>query len=188
MLYPAQNQSLEQWKDIAGYEGLYKVSSFGRIAGKKIRKIHLANMGYFVVDLYKNNRRETLLVHRLIARAFVSGWKEGLDVNHKDGNKENNKIENLEWCTRSENIQHAFDVLGYRNNFQTNNPKSSLGKFGRLHHVSKPVLQLLYGKIIKRWDCGMDAVRANFGFRSSHISECCEGKRKSHGGYEWKFA
>ncbi|RJQ33882.1 hypothetical protein C4568_03715 [Candidatus Parcubacteria bacterium] len=177
---------IEQWKDVVGYEGLYQVSDIGRVRGKNLRKLHLSTTRYPIVDLYKENKRTTKLVHRLVAEAFIPLVPGKNNVNHKDGSRDNNAVSNLEWCTQKENIKHAFDVLGYKNNFQTNHPKPSLGKFGSLHHVSKPILQILNGDVVKRFESGMDAVRE--GFRSSHITECCQGKRKTHRGYGWRYA
>lgn len=176
----------EQWRDVVGYEGLYRVSNLGRVSGKRIRKQSIAKTRYPVVDLYKDNVRNTKLVHRLVAEAFLPPVEGKTYVNHKDGSRDNNRASNLEWCTQQENIKHAFGVLGYRNNFQTNHPKPSLGKFGKDHHVSRPVLRLKDGVVIERYESGMDAVRD--GYKSPRISECCRGKRKTHGGYEWRYA
>lgn len=173
-------------KDIIGYEGLYTISSDGRVFSKNgERKLMTANTSYPVVDLYKNNKRKTCTVHRLLAIHFIENPKNLLTVNHKNGIRNDNRLENLEWCTQQDNVLHAFRVLGRKNNFQTNHPKPSLGKFGKDHHVSKPILQIVNGEIIRRWESGMDAVRE--GFKSPRITECCQGKRKTHAGYEWKY-
>ena len=106
--------SLEQWKDIKGYEGLYQVSNYGRVKRKynngkiRILKPISTNNGYLRVSLSKNSVNNTYFVHRLVAQAFILNPENKPEVNHIDGDKTNNKIENLEWCTRSENIQHAF--------------------------------------------------------------------------------
>jgi hypothetical protein len=177
----------ENWKDVEGYEGLYQVSTLGRVSRQGvIRKTQANNVGYNTIDLYKNNKRKTMLIHRLMALAFLPKIPGKNNVNHKNGVRGDNTLSNLEWCTQQENIKHAFDVLGYRNNFQTNHPRPSLGKFGKDSHTSKPVRQMKGGDLITLWDSGMDAVRA--GFRSSKITECCQGKRKTHGGYEWQYA
>lgn len=108
-------------KDIKGYEGLYQISSDGKVYSKdryvkgryskrlikgKALKTYLDKSGYERVDLYKNNHVSKCKVHRLVLITFDKERKD-LDVNHIDGNKLNNSIDNLEWCTRKENIHHA---------------------------------------------------------------------------------
>lgn len=109
----------EQWKDIAGLEGLYAVSNLGRV--KRVRDIkirigryrvlpagivqtHMSSRGYDVLYI----RGFCYSVHRLVARAFCKGYEDGKEVNHKDFNKQNNRAENLEWVTHMENMQHAW--------------------------------------------------------------------------------
>lgn len=187
MLLHNQRTMNEVWKDIEGYEGLYQVSSLGRIRRQgKLHKTQINSVGYYTVDLYKNNKRKTMLVHRLMALAFIPRVEGKNNINHKNGVRDDNTLSNLEWCTQQENIKHALDVLGYRNNFQTNNPKTNLGKFGEHAHRHRSVIQTKNAVVIKEWGSGMDAVRA--GFKSPRITECCQGKRKTHGGYEWKYA
>lgn len=177
----------EVWKDIEEYKGLYQVSNLGRIRRDgQIRKTQINSVGYFTVDLYKNNKRKTMLVHRLLASAFIPRVEGKNNINHKNGVRSDNTLDNLEWCTQQENIKHKFAVLGYRNNFQTNNPKTNLGKFGKRAHRHRAVIQLKDNVVVMGWDSGMDAVRC--GYKSSRITECCQGKRKTHRGYEWKYA
>jgi hypothetical protein len=93
-------------KTIPGYKK-YAVSKCGKIFYKKMKSIKktFLNRGYLICRIGKT----TLSVHRAVALAYVSGYKDGLEVNHIDGNKENNDIENLEWVTPNENIQHAIE-------------------------------------------------------------------------------
>lgn len=103
----------EIWIDVPDYIG-YSVSSKGRIR-KSVNNhyilLHAWNMsGYDVIDMSKNNESSSYLVHRLVATAFLPNPENKPQVNHKDGNKKNNCIENLEWCTASENTQHAYDT------------------------------------------------------------------------------
>lgn len=107
----------EIWKDIEGYEGLYQVSNLGKVVSLRFnppKEIYqtLTNCGYKQVQLYNNGKKKQIGVHVLVAKAFVDGYKDGLEVNHKDLNKINNTYFNLEWVTRSENQQHQFKAHG----------------------------------------------------------------------------
>lgn len=110
-------QELEIWKDIEGFEGSYQVSNLGRVNSLHSNRSNQGGIlkpkphpqGYLCVNLYSNKKRKTELVHRLVALAFVDGDKS-LMTNHKDGVKTNNHYLNLEWCTQSENVQHAHDT------------------------------------------------------------------------------
>ena len=115
----------EIWKDIKGYEGSYQVSNLGRVKSLS-REIYFSNRdyinltkeiilkpgnngkGYLCVSFSKNNRQKSFRVHRLVAKAFIPNLKNKPQVNHKDGDKKNNCIENLEWCDNYENFQHAL--------------------------------------------------------------------------------
>jgi len=114
----------EMWKDVISYEGLYEVSSFGRVKSirrrslKDGRQVHerilkpgAGNRNYKVVCLSKNGISRTITIHRLVATSFIPDKEIETQVNHKDGNKFNNYLENLEWCTRKENMIHAKKVL-----------------------------------------------------------------------------
>jgi hypothetical protein len=110
------------WKDVEGYEGIYQVSNLGDVrslprtensnVGKRKRSgktLSLRNnKGYKTVMLCKDRKQTSAYVHRLVAKAFLSNPENKPDVNHLDGNKSNNKLENLEWCTESENLNHAY--------------------------------------------------------------------------------
>ena len=116
----------EIWKDIKGYEGLYQVSNLGNVKSlPKIRNTGLLNAKsyktkekilktggkrYEIVVLYKNKKPKTFPIHKLVAEYFLENPNNYYCVNHKDGNKLNNNIENLEWCTISENTKHAYDL------------------------------------------------------------------------------
>jgi len=109
----------EVWKPIPGFELCGLVSNTGRVksVGMKDRKTTVGANGYERVGILGG--KVTLLVHRLVATAFCSGYSEGLNVNHKDGNKQNNCADNLEWVTPSENCKHAFRT-GLRTANKTN--------------------------------------------------------------------
>lgn len=111
----------EIWKDIKDYEGLYQISNLGRV--KSLPKIRKANHDYIskekylkfggkrynIVVLYKNKKAKTFTVHKLVALHFIDNPENKSCVNHKDGNKLNNNVHNLEWCSISENTKHAYD-------------------------------------------------------------------------------
>lgn len=113
----------EVWKDIEGYEGVYQVSNLGRVKriGKyrnqhtswesnKFLKVKEGTNIYLYVDLSKDNKVKRYLVHRLVAENFINNPNNCNEVNHKDGNKQNNNVDNLEWCTRNENLKHSLDT------------------------------------------------------------------------------
>jgi hypothetical protein len=115
--------STEEWRDVVGYEGLYQVSNAGRVKrvkggqGATIGRIlnpATSKNGYQFVELYGCNGAKGSLVHRLVIGAFVGPCPDGFQVNHKNGDKRDNRIENLEYLTPGENIQHSRDTLGNR--------------------------------------------------------------------------
>ena len=104
----------EEWKSIDGYED-YLISNFGRIKSlKNGNEIILSTWtnedGYLCVNFWKDGKRHHFRVNRLVAMAFIDNPNNLSEVNHKDGNKGNNLVENLEWSTRSQNVRHAFDT------------------------------------------------------------------------------
>jgi hypothetical protein len=100
--------TVEVWKDVAGYEGAYQVSNFGRIKrGNRVLKLTLRNT-YMYAHLSLHGKQKQARVHRLVAEAFISREENKPSVNHIDGDKQNNRVENLEWCNQSENQVHAL--------------------------------------------------------------------------------
>lgn len=109
----------EIWKDIIGYEGMYQISNYGRIktlsrkykcslVKEKIKTLNPNRNGYLQVSLCKYGKKKPYMVHRLVAKHFLKDFGEKLDVNHKDCNKTNNNVNNLEMVTRKQNIKHAW--------------------------------------------------------------------------------
>ena len=171
----------EYWKPVVGYENLYEVSNLGRIRSfdrwvkskngsiricrGRILKPYTNKDGYLCVVLSKNNKHKTYKVHRLVAEAFLPNPNNLPQVNHKDENKQNNNVENLEFCDCKYNI-----------NFGTANARRS-------KTISKAVVQYtLDGTFVREWPSAMDAER-NGGFSSVCICMCCKGKIKSHKGF-----
>jgi len=103
----------EIWKPIRGYKGLYEVSNFGNVRNQlgELKKFHRHQKGYLIVCLWKDNKKKNKRVHRLVARAFVENDRGLNEINHIDGEKENNCAYNLEWCTHKENMQHYHSCL-----------------------------------------------------------------------------
>lgn len=99
-------------KDIKGYEGLYQIDKNGNVYSfykKRFLKPAPTNWGYLTVELFKNKKGKTYKIHRLVAEAYIPNPDNKRCVNHIDCNKQNNNVENLEWCTYSENLKHAWD-------------------------------------------------------------------------------
>ena len=113
ILLSLQDLPGEEWRDIEGFEGLYQISNCGRVKSFKCERTHImkpanSGNGYLIVDFKKDGKRTRKFIHRLVALAFIENVGDKSDVNHIDGNKQNNRVENLEWATRSENVLHAF--------------------------------------------------------------------------------
>lgn len=112
----------EIWRDIVGYEGYYEVSNLGRIRcceridkigrhkKSKILKLYKQHDGYLRICLHKDCKQKKFLVHRLVAETFIPNENESPEVNHINGKKDDNRVENLEWITREENMLHAFNT------------------------------------------------------------------------------
>lgn len=105
----------EIWKDIKGFEDSFMISSYGRIRnlskrGSFLMKLSGASGGYSKATLCKSNKSRTVLIHRLVAEAFLPNPENKYCVNHKDGNKTNNNVDNLEWVSMSENMKHAYSI------------------------------------------------------------------------------
>ena len=101
---------MEQWQDITGYEGRYRVSSYGRVASRfKVLQCGKGNHGFNTITLLKDGKRRTFLVHRLVAIAFIPNVNGYTDVDHKNFDKTDNRIENLEWVSDSINNKRLFN-------------------------------------------------------------------------------
>ena len=159
----------EKWKNISGFSN-YQVSNLGNIKSKKtdhILKQQLNEKKYCVITLFDDNRKKrTLRVHRLVANAFIENSNNLPQINHKDGNKQNNYINNLEWCNNSYNQKEAYRI--------------GLKK-------TKPIIQLeLNNKVIKEYKNCADASK-QLNLKASSIYRVCTGVRKKYKNYKWKF-
>ena len=171
----------EEWKDIVGYENLYKVSNFGNVMSFKRKQPHLLRpgksiFGYLYVILIDNNKsRKVITIHRLVAKAFIENPKNLPCINHKDECKTNNKASNLEWCDQLYNV-----------NYGTANERRSKILINRKDE-SKPVLQFdKNGNYLNEYLSIKDAER-HTGIYKENICRVCRGERKRAGGYVWKY-
>ncbi len=113
--YAVENLSNEIWRDVVGYEGLYQISNLGRVKSllfgrERILKTRYSLEGYAVIKLTKKDKGKTYHIHKLLAQAFIPNPEHKPQVNHKDGNKMNNCLDNLEWVTNSENVKHSYKM------------------------------------------------------------------------------
>lgn len=172
----------EIWKDISGYEGLYQVSNLGRVKSLGNRSNHKKPMikslqnrnGYYSITLYKNSKTKTTGVHRLVAEAFIPNPDNLPEVNHKDENKLNNRVDNLEWCNKKYNINYGHSAVNRR----IQNRERGLS-------MSKKVLCVETGVI---YPSITEAYRQT-GIGQKEIINVCKGKPhyKTAGGYHWKY-
>lgn len=187
----------EMWKDIEGYEDLYQISSYGRIKSKdriiqcsnnrnrrkygQILKPFISRSGYYAITLWNNKKFKLNYIHRLVASAFLENTYNKEQVNHIDGNKFNNRIDNLEWATRSENQKHSHRIglISYETMYEM--VKKMREK------VIKKVYQIKDGKIIAEYESVVEAGKQFSKYACNNISTCALGKLKSAYGYQWKY-
>lgn len=171
-----------RWKEVEGYPN-YMVSDTGQVFNRTrnyLLKCADDGHGYKAVALCQSGSRKTKLIHRLVCEAFLGPIPEGYEVNHKDEDKGNNRLDNLELLTHKENMRYGTRT---QRATQTNRQ----WRKGMRKLVGKPVLQYtLDGTLVCRWDSMADA--GDHGFDYSSIGKCCRGRRKSHKGYRWTYA
>jgi len=172
MTTEAYHHNQETWKPVVGFEGFYEVSDLGRVRRSayakgtwvgRIRKTTVSSWGYSTLRLCAHGRGKSVNVHHLVVDAFISTDRVGLDINHKNGIKTDNRLCNLEIVTRAENIQHAY-MIGLMNNcgpgrlteddvreIKANQENLSQRPLAKKFGVSQPLIsQIQSGKIWKR--------------------------------------
>lgn len=162
---------MEEWKDIDGYEGLYRISNLGNVShytkksGWTNKKLTLGTTGYLKVQLWKNNKSKTVNVHRLVAKAFIDNPSNLPFINHIDEDKTNNKVSNLEWCTHEYNCEYG-----------TAKERSAFKR-------RKAIICIDTGDI---FSCAREASE-KYNISRQGIASCCKGDRKTCGGYHWEY-
>lgn len=187
----------EIWKDVPGYEGLYMVSNLGRIKrlplGKQwpyrithnnIRKLHIKN-GYYQVNLSKNNNVKWYGVHRLVAMAFLPNPNNYPQVNHKDEDRTNNNVENLEWCTQSYNNMWGTARQRQNETRHRNDPNCDVWRKTAQKIAKKVAMCSSDGRIINVFQ-SMTSAAKETGVAIQTICKQCSGKSKSRRNYYWR--
>lgn len=166
----------EQWKEIEGYEGLYAVSTTGRVYSFRRGIIMSGGLvkGYWQVCLTKNGVQTNFYVHRLVAAAFIPNPDNLPIVNHIDEDKTNNNIENLEWVTYQENTLHSLANCKKQEGQKKRGPK---GKKVNQYSID--------GIFLQTWSSMTEAAKA-LNISPSSISLCCKGRYGSAGGFIWR--
>lgn len=185
---------MEIWKNIEGYEN-YRVSNLGRVKSlnyrrtgrKEILKCYKDRNGYLIISLSQGKGKNNwFLVHRLVAQAFIPNPDNKPQVDHINTDRTDNRVENLRWCTREENMNNPL-TRKVLSESQLGVKSHMYGKFGKQHHHSIPILQFTKdGILVKKWDCIIDAAR-ELSINQSNICSHLKGKRKTIGGYVWKY-
>ena len=177
-----ENEIIEEWLPIEGYEGFYEVSNLGRVKSlidnhgkprEKILKQNKDKYGYLYVIFSKKRNRKKISIHRLVASAFITNPNNLETVNHKDENKENNCVSNLEWCTVAYN-----NTFGSRIKKITEKLTNGVRSKQVYQYDKNRTLVAIYPSVA---ECGRN------GFDQRHVSDCCLGKVKSHKGYIWSY-
>lgn len=186
----------EEWRDIVGYEESYQVSNLGRVKSlargifeingkqrvskEKILKSKRISSGYRAVILYKDRKEKTMYIHRLVAQSFLQNDNNYTDVNHKDGNKENNCVENLEWVTRSYNIKHAYNA-GLRKAYIDKAQEAAL------KIKSFPVLQYDNNNVLIAEYSSITQASLQTNVSPYYISKSCKGELNNNANYIWRY-
>ena len=163
----------ERWKDIPKYEGLYQASDLGNIRSIKFGKVITMKLnlswGYFKVNLYQHGKVACIRVHRLVAITFHENQQGKPQVNHINGIKTDNRAENLEWCTRSENQKHAFKNELQKSLVGVKNPMSKLND-----------LQVRQIMLLRRSGLSLASISKKYNISFQHVSRIVNRSAWSH--------
>lgn len=181
----------EIWKDIKGYEGKYQISNLGNVKSLNyanrgyeqnlVPKIN--NRGYLWVELRGNEKPKPVLIHRLVAEAFIENENAYPIINHKDENPQNCSVDNLEWCNNSYNVRYSL----LKNGKLKLKPKGITGR-KNMSYLNICIMQKSKnGELVKKWD-NLVQIKHSLKINEWSIAECCRGKRKTAYGYKWEFA
>lgn len=182
------DNSIEIWKDIEGYEGMYQVSNMGRVrsldrvkpnSGGQIAKGHILPQsdnghGYRFVSLWKFNKGRRFYVHRLVASAFIPNPNNFPIINHKDENKSNNRYENLEWCTQKYNINYGNHMKRLKESYIANGNNRPIDVYDK------------NGAFLKTFDCSNEVCK-ELGVHRRGLYLVCQGVAKSYKDYRFAF-
>ena len=219
-----ENIEGEEWRDVIGYNGLYQISSYGRVKSlrnkygtyrEKILKQLLNKFGYLQVNLNKEGKMKTFYVHRLVAQVFIDNPNNHPQVNHKNEDKTDNCVDNLEWCTQKYNLNYGsriakavastdyksivekrkidYKAIAAKIDYKARTAKMDYKAIGRKNaeKLSKQVYQYdLNGKLIKIWQSTRDCSRN--GYKQPNVSACCRNRYMREGnnvykGYIWSY-
>lgn len=182
----------EIWKPVVWFEWLYEASNIWNIRSLNynrtwttiILKQYKNIYWYMNLSLIKNKKAKCIQVHRIVLEAFIKNIDNKPQVNHKNGIKDDNRVENLEWCTRSENILHSYHTLWRKSNFIWKTPWK--WRFWKLSPCSKQI-----GQYLPNWDLvqifeSLMCIERKLWLNHSNISQVCNGRRKRVWGFVWK--
>lgn len=173
---------VEVFKDVKGYIGLYQVSNLGNVKGLKNNKLlsqKTSKCGYKEVNLFKDRKGKSITVHRLVAQTFIPNPDNKPQVNHIDGNKENNTVSNLEWITNYDNMQHSIRT-GLRDN-------KKIGELVKEKRGKKVMQYDLDGNFIKCWN-SVREVADELNIDRHTIRKVCKGETKQTHNYIFFYA
>ena len=183
-LYQKKGREMKEiWKDVQGFEGVFQVSNWGnvkRISCKdsptvKLLKKGINYCGYECVNLRNGKTRKSFLVHRLVAKAFIDNPNKLEEVNHKDENKLNNHVNNLEWCNHLENMRYSYSL----------HPEWK--EKGKTKYTQSVVKKDMFGNVIEVYKNSKEASIKN-NISKNSIVRCCTKNIKTTHGYIWEFA
>jgi len=171
-----------KWKLISE-KSKYEISNYGDVRNSVTGHVlvkEISNRGYVRYCLFENSKKNKVAAHRLVALAFIPNLQNKPHVNHKNGVKTDNCIENLEWCTHSDNMKHSYKELGRVH------ARGASGLLGELHWNSKPIIQLSRkGVFIKKWVSASVASR-ELKICSKSIGRCCNGGMPTYKNFKWE--